>query len=105
MPALRVALKAGASPDLFAAICAKGVDTLISDTTQPNIAQRLPAWWRQSELIAGSFLLLPLTVKNAPLGLIYADSAAPNSIQLSEKELSLLRTLRNQAVMAFRQGA
>jgi eukaryotic-like serine/threonine-protein kinase len=105
VPALRVGLRAGASPDLFAAICAKGVDTLISDTTQPNIAQRLPAWWRQSELMAGSFLLLPLTVKNAPLGLIYADSAAPNSIELSEKELSMLRTLRNQAVMAFRQGA
>ena len=34
----------------------------------------------------------------------YADQVAPGGIQLSEKELSLLRTLRNQAVMAFRQN-
>ena len=80
------------------------MDTLISDATQASIAQRLPAWYAKPPLNAGCFLLLPLTVKNAPLGLIYADSLAPGGIQLSEKELSLLRTLRNQAVMAFRQN-
>ncbi len=101
---LRIALKGGAAPDLFTAICLKGVDTLISDSTQPNIAQRLPAWFNKPPLAAGCFLLLPLTVKAAPLGLIYADRAEPGSIQLGEKELSLLRTLRNQAVMAFRQS-
>ena len=38
------------------------------------------------------------------LALIYADRAQPGSIAAGEKELSLLRTLRNQAVMAFRQA-
>jgi hypothetical protein len=42
-------------------------------------------------------------MKQAPFGLIYADKAAAGAIALGEKELSLLRTLRNQAVMAFRQ--
>lgn len=54
---------------------------------------------------AQSFLLLPLMIKGAPLGLIYADHAEAGVVQLGDKELSLLRTLRNQAVMAFRQAA
>ena len=38
----------------------------------------------------------------APFALIYADSARAGGIVLGERELSLLRTLRNQAVMAFK---
>jgi len=89
--------------DLFAAVCLKGADTLISDATVPNIASRLPAWYRQS-VNAPAFLLLPLLLKGAPFALIYADKAKPGGIDLGEKELSMLRTLRNQAVMAFRQA-
>ena len=98
----RVALRAGPTPDLFAAVCARGVDTLIADATAPNIACRLPAWWRE-QVAAGSFLLLPMTLKGATFALIYADYDKPHPPGLGEKELSLLRTLRNQAVMAFRQ--
>ena len=54
---------------------------------------------------APAFLLLPLAMKGAPFALIYADKATPGDIDLDEKELNLLRTLRNQAVMAFRQAA
>jgi hypothetical protein len=43
-------------------------------------------------------------LKGAPFGLIYADQAQPGDIQLGEKELALLRTLRKQGVMAFRQA-
>lgn len=89
--------------DLFSAVCLKGADTLISDATVPNIASRLPAWYRQS-VDAPAFLLLPLMLKGAPFALIYADKATPGGIDLGEKELSLLRTLRNQAVMAFKQA-
>ncbi len=103
LPHFKVPLTPGSTPDLFNAVCLKGVDTLIADTTQPNIAQRLPGWY-DSRLRAGSFLLLPVVVKGAPLALIYADHAEPNGIALDEKELKLLRTLRNQALMAFRQG-
>jgi eukaryotic-like serine/threonine-protein kinase len=88
--------------DLFSAVCLKGADTLIADATAPGIVARLPAWFRAS-VNAPAFLLLPLMVKNAPFGLIYADKTLPGAIELGEKELSMLRTLRNQAVMAFRQ--
>ena len=93
-----------ANGDLFAAVCLKGADTLITDATVANIAARLPAWYRAG-VNAPAFLLLPMQMKGAPFGLIYADKAVPGGIELGEKELSLLRTLRNQAVMAFKQAA
>ncbi|MDP9045004.1 MAG: HDOD domain-containing protein [Pseudomonadota bacterium] len=98
----KVSLKAGG--DLFSAVCIKGADTLITDATVVHIKTRLPAWYQQ-HVAAPAFLLLPLQMKGSPFALIYADKAEPGGIALGEKELSLLRTLRNQAVMAFKQIA
>ncbi|GAB4211354.1 MAG: hypothetical protein Fur007_01460 [Rhodoferax sp.] len=98
-----VPLNPGAGFDLFGTICNKGADTLISDSRDPKIAQRLPSWYVKS-YHAPCFLILPLLLKGRPFGLIYADKAEPGALQVDEKELSMLRTLRNQAVMAFRQA-
>ncbi len=98
----KVPLKA-ATPDLFAVVCNKGTDTMISDATEARISQRLPEWYRKG-LSAPTFLLLPLMIKGAPFGLIYADKKAQGALELDNKELALLRTLRNQAVMAFKQS-
>jgi serine/threonine protein kinase len=98
----KVPLRAGG--DLFAAVCIKGADTLITDATVAQIGARLPAWYRQ-HVNAPAFLLLPMQLRGKPFALIYADKAQPGGIALGEKELSLLRTLRNQAVMAFKQVA
>ena len=95
-------ISAGGGNDLFALVCAKAADTLIRDASVPHVAARLPGWFTQ-HVGAPAFLLLPLTIKGAPVGLIYADMAQPGGVALDEKELSLLRTLRNQAVMALRQ--
>jgi serine/threonine protein kinase len=103
--AFKVPLKLapGAKADLFTAVCLKGADTLITDASVPAIANRLPPWHRE-KAAAPAFLLLPMAMKGAPFALIYADKAQPGAIELDEKELNLLRTLRNQAVMAFRQA-
>ena len=103
--ALRVPLRVapGERADLFTAVCLKGSDTLISDASAANVAARLPRWLG-APAAAPCFLLLPLTLRNAPLGLIYADHPRAGGIVLGERELGLLRTLRNQAVMAFRQA-
>lgn len=93
-----------AQPDLFTAVCGKGSDTMINDAADERVAARLPAWYRQA-VHAPTFLLLPLMLKGSPFGLIYADKGEPGELQLGEKELALLRTLRNQAVMAFRQSS
>ncbi len=90
-------------PDLFATICNKGADTLISDAKAPRIMERLPDWHHKLGG-APAFLVLPLQLKGKTFGMIYADKAEQGSLLLDEKELALLRTLRNQAVMAFRQS-
>ena len=99
--AFKVPLKTG-TPDLFTAVCIKGVDTQIADMASANLAGRLPPWYMKT-VNAPSFLLLPLVMKNATFALIYADHAQARAINLGEQELSLLRTLRSQAVMAFKQ--
>lgn len=101
LPHFKIPLKGGT--DLFSAVCNKGVDTLITDATVSHIASRLPTWFRQNAH-APAFLLLPLAIKGTTFALIYADKAASGEIELGEKELALLRTLRNQAVMAFKQA-
>lgn len=93
-----------ASPDLFATVCAKGADTMVADAGEAHIASRLPEWFRKG-VNAPTFLLLPLQIKGSPFGLIYADKIRRVGLEMDDKELSLLRTLRNQAVMAFKQSA
>lgn len=92
-----------ATPDLFGVVCIKGADSMISDTSDPRIQTRLPAWFKRS-VNAPAFLILPLQVKTAPFGLIYADKIQKGALELDDKELAMLRTLRNQAVMAFKQS-
>lgn len=88
--------------DLFAAACLKGADTVIADGRAANLAARLPAWYRAAP--AQSFLLLPMMLKGAPFAMIYADRRH-SAIDFGERELTLLRTLRNQAVMAFKAAS
>ncbi len=93
-----------ASGDLFAAVCRRGGDLLMADLADPAQAQRLPTWYRAAFAGTGAFVLLPLVARGQPFALLYADHAKPDGIVLDERGFALLRTLRNQALMAFRQG-
>ena len=93
-----------AQPDnVFNVATAKGVDILISDIDDRAIAARVPDWYRKS-VHSRTFVLLPLTIKGKPVAMIYADKDHPGEIEISEQELALLRTLRNQAVLAIKQA-
>lgn len=92
------------TPDIFHAATSKGVDILISDIGDPKIAARIPEWYRKA-VPAKSFVLFPLNIKGSPVALIYADKDEAGGIAIPERELSLLRTLRNQAVLAIKQGS
>ena len=91
------------TPDIFHAAISKGVDLLISDINDPKISSRVPEWYRKS-VNAGTFVLFPMNIKNNPVALIYADMEEAGAIVIPEKELSLFRTLRNQAVLAIKQS-
>lgn len=92
------------APDVFHAATSKGVDILISDINDAKIADRVPEWYRKA-VPAHSFVLFPLNIKGNPVALIYADRDEPGGISIPENELSLLRTLRNQAILAIKQGS
>ena len=49
------------------------------------------------------FDYLPLTLKNNPVALIYCDKDKAGAIAIPKKELMLLKTLRNQALLAIKQ--
>ena len=92
------------TPDIFHAALSKGVDILISDTHDAKIAVRIPDWFRKN-VNAGTFVIFPLCIKNKPVAMIYADCDRAGEIVIPEKELSLLRTLRNQALLAIKQSS
>lgn len=87
------------APDVFHAATAKGQDILISDATADNIRSRIPEWHARA-FRAHAFLLLPITVNNKPLGLIYADKV-DQPLQIPSHLLGLLKALRNQAALAL----
>jgi eukaryotic-like serine/threonine-protein kinase len=92
------------TPDIFHAATSKGADILISDIDDAKIATRIPEWYRKIGC-AKTFVLFPLNIKSVPVALIYADCDYAGEIVIPDKELSLLRTLRNQAVLAIKQGS
>ena len=90
-------------PDVFLVALQNNADILITDIDDAKIATRIPAWYRQ-HVPAHTFVLFPVIVKGKPIGLIYADRPHAGDITIPEKELSLLKSLRNQAVLAIRQS-
>lgn len=93
----------GQATDVFLLAIAKPVDLLISDVDDPKIAERIPAWFRK-RFFAKTFALFPLVIKDKPVGLIYCERDKAGSIVIPEKELMLLKTLRNQALIAIKQS-
>lgn len=90
------------TPDVFHLALDKGADIVIEDVTAENIRSKIPKWYRDT-VTSQSFLLLPVKIKDKAIGLFYADMEKANAMAVSQKELSLLRTLRNQAVLAIKQ--
>ncbi len=88
--------------DVFHAVLSKNTDILIADINAPKIRASIPDWYRKA-VSAQTFILLPLSLNNIPVALIYADKERAGDIALTRKELCLLRALRNQAALAFKQ--
>jgi len=48
-------------------------------------------------------MLLPIAIEGKCIGLFYADCTKAGQLQIQPRHLNLLKTLRNQAVLAIRQ--
>ena len=90
--------------DVFQLATGRGVDIILTDIDDPKIADKVPKWYRE-RIPAKTFVLFPLNIKGRPVALIYCDRDRPGSINIPERELTLLKTLRNQALLAIKQAA
>lgn len=88
---------------LFQAVVNRGVDMVISNAADPHIRERIPVWYRKFAT-ARSFAIFPLKIRGTPVGMIYADKLQAGTIRFSDTEKKLLRTLRNQAILALKQS-
>ena len=93
----------GGPPDLFRLAVSLGRDVLISDAGTEKVRAQLPGWYRE-QINAAAFVLFPIVVGKNPVGLFYAD-VERGPLEISREEANLLITLRNQAVLAFRQAS
>ncbi|MDA8384243.1 MAG: protein kinase [Betaproteobacteria bacterium] len=90
------------TPDVFHVALSKGLDILISDVGAENIKDRIPPWFRTG-VGAPCFIIFPVIVDKKIVGMFYADRLDSGALTIGPKELSLLKTLRNQAVLAIKQ--
>ena len=97
-----VAIPLGGARDLFYAAAVMGADLCIQDVESDKVRPHVPAWYRAA-IGARGMVLLPIVDRKRTVGMIYADSHSPATLHFSTEELGLLKTLRNQAVLAMRQ--
>jgi len=90
------------SRDAFYAAISQGADIYIDDVNAESIRNHIPEWYRKL-IPARSIALFPIVVTQKPVGLFYADCDSSQAIHFGRDELNLLKTLRNQAVLAIRQ--
>ena len=87
--------------DVFHAAITSGADIYIEDVNSERIRDHIPQWYRQL-VPARSLALFPVLVNKKPVALIYGDSDQAGRLSFAPGELNLLKTLRNQAVLAIR---
>ena len=89
---------------VFTVAARQGLDLIIHDIRERQIRARIPDWYLQL-MAAETFVLFPLMLKGRAMAMIYCDKRRANEILISSRELALLKTLRNQAVLAIKQAS
>ena len=87
--------------DVFHIAFKKNVDIHIENTAAEKISSKIPDWYH-NHIASSSFTLFPIVIKNLPVALIYIDSPMQDPIRITDNQLSLLKTLRNQAILAIK---
>ncbi|WP_035052104.1 serine/threonine protein kinase [Andreprevotia chitinilytica] len=94
-------VETGKVHDVFQVALQRNADILIEDIDGGAIKDRVPDWYRQL-IPAHTFIVLPLVLDKRVIGMLYGDRSAAGSLKISNEELNLLKTLRNQALLAIR---
>ncbi|TQK05105.1 HDOD domain-containing protein [Herbaspirillum sp. SJZ107] len=89
------------SRDLFHLAMENDADLMIADASSPKIRDLLPAWHKTLLPDARSFIVLPLVLGKAQLGLFYADRAVPAPEGVPPDETALIKALKGQVLAAL----
>jgi serine/threonine protein kinase len=92
-----------ATRDAFYAAISSGADVHIENVNAESIREHIPDWYRKLVPSVQSIALFPVMVNKKPVALFYGDSDHAGRLAFDAGELNLLKTLRNQAVLAIRQ--
>jgi len=92
------------SRDLFHLAMENDADLMISDAASPKIRDLLPDWHRKLLPDAKSFIVLPLVVGKAQLGLFYADRTLEAPEGVPPDETALIKALKGQVLAALAPG-
>lgn len=88
--------------DVFQLALARNADVLIEDIDAESIKARIPSWFRVL-VPAKTFIIFPVVLDKKPIGIFYGDRTQAHSLKIPPEQLNLLKTLRNQAILAIRQ--
>ncbi len=95
------AIPLGYQPDVFHIAFKNNVDIKIDDARDPKISDKIPDWFKR-KIDARFFVIFPILIKRSPVAVLYIDSADQDPISISDRQLGLLKTLRNQAILAIK---
>jgi len=88
--------------DVFLVALGKNADIFIEDIDADSIKARVPQWYR-TLLPAKTFIVFPVVLEGRAIGLFYGDRDEAHSLKITPEQTNLLKTLRNQALLAIRQ--
>lgn len=87
-------------PDVFHLALEKGMDIFIADSTDPKIIRKIPPWYQQI-VEAETFIVLPVMLKNKPIGLFYGDRFKTGELDIKPSQLKLVQKLKYLASEAL----
>lgn len=87
--------------DVFHLALENDADMIVPDAFSPRIRELLPPWYKTLLPDAESFIVLPLVVGKARLGLLYADRIFPAPEGEAPDETALVKDLKMQVLAAL----
>lgn len=92
----------GGKEDIFNFALSEGSDLIVPDIKDKKVENFIPPWYARM-ISAQTFVVLPLLIRQTPIGLIYMDKLKADGIVITPARLNHMRTLRNQGILAIRK--
>ncbi len=92
----RLVLRESDASDLFLVALSSNADIFIENVDDPSISGKLPYWFDTALSDAQSFVLLPMSFNNHPIGALYGDWCRGTAHSVEKGELAMMSSLRNR---------